>query len=174
MSKLTLRQLNKQDEDAFFEGLKEWDGEDLDWYTFSWKPGMPFSEMITILENEFAGIDLLPGRVAHTMLYGFVEGKIVGRVSIRHSLNEHLRKRGGHIGYAVAKKFRKNGYATEMVRQALDHCRELKIPKLMVTCAEDNVPSCKIIERFDGKLEDKIWDDEDKEMIRRYWVSIEE
>ncbi len=172
MKNLILRQLGSQDEKAFFEGLKEWEGDDLSWYTFSWKPGMPFSEMLTILEKEFAGIDMRPGRVPHSMLYGFVDGKIIGRVSVRHSLTESLRKRGGHIGYAVAKRFRKQGFATEMVRQALDHCRELKIPKLMITCADDNVPSWKVIEHFDGKLEDKIWDDEDHEMIRRYWISL--
>jgi predicted acetyltransferase len=173
MKNLILRQLNNQDESAFFEGLKEWEGESLHWYTFSWKPGMTFSEMLLILENEFAGIALAAGRVPHSMLYGFVDGKIIGRVSIRHTLNEHLRIRGGHIGYAVAKPFRKEGYATEMLRQALDHCRELKIPKLMITCADDNIPSWKIIEKFNGKLDDKIWDDEDKEMIRRYWIALD-
>lgn len=65
--------------------------------------------MLTILRKEVAGIDLLPGRVSHTMLYGFLNGKIIGRVSVRHQLNEHLRKRGGHIGYAVAKNFRRKG-----------------------------------------------------------------
>ncbi len=42
----------------------------------------------------------------------------------------------------------------------------------MVTCAEDNIPSWKIIEHFKGKLEDEVWDDEDKEMIRRYWITL--
>lgn len=169
---LILRLLEDGDEKAFFEGLKEWEGEDLEWYTFAWKPGMPFSEMMALLKKEFKGIDLAPGRVPHSMLYGFVDGQIVGRVSVRHLLNEYLRKRGGHIGYAVAKKFRRNGHATEMVRQALEHCKELKIPSVMITCSDTNVPSWKIIEHFNGKLEDRIWDDKDKETIRRYWITL--
>lgn len=169
---LVLRQLEDKDEKAFFEGLKEWEDEDLSWYTFAWKPGMPFSDMMILLQKEFNGIDLAPERVPHSMLYGFLDGKIIGRVSVRHLLNDYLRRRGGHIGYAVARRFRRNGYATEMVRQAIPHCKELKIPSLMITCSDNNIPSWKIIEHFNGKLEDRIWDDEDKEMIRRYWITL--
>jgi predicted acetyltransferase len=167
-----LRDLCESDEFAFFEGLKEWDGEDLQWYSFIWKPGMGFQEMLTRLRNDAAGIDLPSGFVPHSMLYGFVDGNIIGRVSIRHTLNERLKNRGGHIGYAVAKKYRKKGYATEMVRQAILFCKRLGLKSIMVTCADDNVPSWKIIEHFGGRLQDRVWDDEDNEMIRRYWIDI--
>ena len=40
MELLEIRQLTLDDEDLFLRGLKEWQGEDLDWYTFAWKPGM--------------------------------------------------------------------------------------------------------------------------------------
>ncbi|MNL68960.1 hypothetical protein D3C87_1937620 [compost metagenome] len=59
-----------------------------------------------------------------------------------------------------------------MVRQGLEHCKALKIPSALVTCADDNVASWKIIEHFNGKLENRIWDDEDEEMIRRYWITL--
>lgn len=169
---LVLRELTQDDEQAFFEGLKEWEGESLGNYTFTWKPGMPYAEMLSIMSRDSAGVDLPAGKVPHTMLYGFLDGKIVGRVSIRHALNERLRHRGGHIGYAVARKYRRQGHATEMVRQALAFCRGLGLPSLMVTCADDNEPSWKIIERFGGVLEDRVWDDEDKETIRRYWIQL--
>lgn len=169
---LVLRKLNENDEQSFLDGAKEWEDESLSWYSFIWKPGMRFQEMLSSLQKETVGIDLLPGRVPHTMLYGFLDGKIVGRVSVRHELNEYLRKRGGHIGYAVAKKFRNKGYATEMVRQAMGYCKQIGISSIMITCADGNIPSWKIIERFNGKLEDRIWDEEDKEMIRRYWITF--
>ncbi len=171
---LILRELNERDEIAFLEGVQEWQGEDPHWYSFIWKSGMSFQEMLAALEKESAGIDLSPGRVPHTMLYGFFDGKIIGRLSVRHTLNDYLRKRGGHIGYAVAKRFRQKGYATEMVRQGLEFCKSLSINEVMVTCADSNTPSWKIIERFGGKLEDKVWDDEDQEMIRRYWIKNHE
>ncbi len=169
---LTVRALREGDEQAFFEGMKEWEGEDLDWYTFAWKPGMGFDEMFSILEKESAGVDLAPGRVPHTMLYGFLDEQIIGRVSIRHMLNERLRKRGGHIGYSVAPKYRRKGYATEIVRQGIEFCKKLGLSSIMITCGDENVPSWKIIEHFGGKLEDRVWDEEDKETIRRYWITF--
>lgn len=170
--KLILRELTIADEPAFMAGLKDWVGESPHWYSFIWADSMTYSEMLSILAKERAGIDLAPGRVPHSMLYGFLDGEIIGRVSIRHTLNDNLRRRGGHIGYAVAPRFRKQGFATELTRQALEECKKLGITNVMVTCSDDNVPSWKIIEHFNGKLSDKVWDDEDNEMIRRYWIDI--
>ena len=169
---IVARTLNPSDEQAFFEGMKEWEGEDPHWYSFSWKTGMAYQEMLSILERESVGVELEPGRVPHTMLYGFLDGKIIGRISVRHTINDRLRKRGGHIGYCVAPRYRKQGHATEIVRQGLEYCKGLGLSSVMVTCADDNVPSWKIIERFGGILEDRVWDDEDKETIRRYWIAL--
>lgn len=168
--KLILRELNESDEQAFLEGAKEWGGESPHWYSFIW-PDVQFSEMLDILKKETLSVGLKPDRVPHTMLYAFLDEKIIGRVSVRHTLNDHLRKRGGHIGYAVAKTYRGKGYATEMVRQVLDYCKKINLTSIMVTCADDNIPSWKIIEKFHGKLEDRVWDEKDKKMIRRYWIS---
>ncbi len=169
---LVLRQLVESDEAEFFEGLQEWSGDDLSWYTVAWKPGMTYAEMLSILSKENSDIDLPEGRVPATMFYGFVEGKIVGRLHVRHRLNNKLRLRGGHLGYAITKKFRKRGYASDMFEQALPFCSKIGICELMITCGDENVASWKIIERFNGKLEDKIWDNEENEMIRRYWIKL--
>ncbi|MBK9294565.1 MAG: GNAT family N-acetyltransferase [Oligoflexia bacterium] len=169
---LILRQLNENDEQAFLEGAKEWGGESPHWYSFIWKEGMAFKDMLEILHKENEGIDLAPDRVPHTMLYGFLDSKIVGRVSVRHELNDYLRKRGGHIGYSVAKRFRNKGYATEMVRQAIEFCKNRGMKSIMITCADNNIPSWKIIERFGGTLQDQVWDEEESEMLRRYWITI--
>lgn len=167
---LSLRELVESDEEAFLIGLKEWDGEDLSWYTFDWKPGMSFREHILKLKNSREGIGLAEGWVPSTMFYGFVDGQIVGRVSVRHRLTPTLLRRGGHMGYSVAPRFRGQGFASEMVRQSLPYLRQLGIKKALVTCADDNIGSRKIIERLGGQLENEIRDDEEDEMIRRYWV----
>lgn len=102
-----LRDLTPDDETTFLRGATCWVGESPHWYSFYWKEGVPYDEYLEVLRKEKAGIDILLGRVPHTVLYGFAEGEIIGRVSIRHELNEHLSRRGGNIGYAVAPKFRK-------------------------------------------------------------------
>jgi predicted acetyltransferase/8-oxo-dGTP pyrophosphatase MutT (NUDIX family) len=172
LGELTLRALSARDEEAFFAGLREWDGEELYWYTFAWKPGMPYAEMLRALENETAGRNLGPGRVPHTMLYAFLDGRIIGRVSVRHALNERLRARGGHVGYAVAPAFRRRGYARELLRMGLEYCRRIGLARVMITCGEGNEPSWKLIERAGGRLEDTAWDEAAGETIRRYWVEL--
>ena len=167
---LILRELTENDEAAFRAGMNEWVGESPHLYSFAWKDGMAYSEMMEILRNEAKGINMAPGRVQQTMLYGFVGEEIVGRLSVRHVLNDYLRKRGGHIGYAIAPRFRKKGYATEMVRQGIAFCRGLGLSEVMITCLDTNVPSYKIIESFGGRLQDTVWDEEDSEMRRRYWI----
>lgn len=169
---IVLRKLTEQDEAAFLEGVKLWDGHALDWYTFDWKPGVTYQEMLRKLENSSNGIGLPANHVPSTMLYGFIGDVIVGRLHVRHELNENLMRRGGNIGYAVAPAFRGRRFATEMMAQGLDFCRSLGLKKVLVTCSESNVPSWKIIEHFGGVLENKIYDDEDQEEIRRYWITL--
>ena len=170
---LILRELTDKDEEAFFQGLLEWRGEDIAWYTFTWKQGMSYQTMLEILRKEKKGIDLAPNKVPHTMLYAFIEGKIVGRLSVRHELNENLKKRGGHIGYAVAPKFRRSGFATEIFKQGLIHCSFLKLKEILITCGEENIPSCRLIEKFKGALISKEWDENSKEFIRKYSVLVD-
>lgn len=168
---MQLRQLTQDDESAFFEGLEHWPADDRRWYTFAWKPGVSYAEMLEALAREHRG-EVPEGRVPATMFYGFVDGRIVGRVHVRHALTEQLRRRGGHMGYAVAEKFRRRGYASEMMRQALPRCSDLGIRELLITCADDNIPSWKVIEKYGGLLDDRVWDDVDQEMIRRYRIVL--
>lgn len=169
---IVLRRLTIQDKKAFFEGVKLWDGHSLDWYTFDWRPGGSFQEMLEALERSSTGQGLPQDRVPSTMLYGFIGDMIVGRLHIRHELNERLTRRGGNIGYAVAPAFRGRKFATEMMSQGLDYCRLLGLRRVLVTCGDENVPSWKIIEHFGGVLENKIFDDEDGKSVRRYWIQL--
>ena len=171
-SPLILRELTDSDEAAFFEGLAQWSEADRSWYTFAWEPGMSYLEMLEILRKERLGIELRPDRVQHSILYGFVEDKIVGRVSVRHTLNEYLSFRGGHLGYSVAEPFRRRGYARAMVTQALAYCRTIGLNELLITCADSNVASYQLIEQFSARLEGVVLDPQDQQSFRRYWLSL--
>ena len=169
---LILRELTADDEAAFLEGFKAWQGESSHWHSFDWKPGDDFRAHLRRLKQDKYGVDLPAGRVAHSMLYGVVDGAIVGRVSIRHDLNEYLRRRGGHVGYGVAPAFRRRGYASEMFRQALDYCRGIGLHRVMITCDDTNVGSWKILENAGAELAEKFHDDETKSLARRYWLDV--
>lgn len=176
LSKIELRPLRPTDEAVFFDSLKLWQGEDLSWYSFIYanNPKVTFAEMLKRLEADAKGEDLPQGWVPASMLYAFYDGQIIGRYHIRQSLNEHLMRRGGHVGYAVAKDFRQQGVAAQMmllgvqyIRQSLPH-----LDRILVTCADSNVGSYRVIEGAGGVLENKVYDSEHGEDIRRYWITI--
>lgn len=95
---------------------------------------------------------------------------IVGMIDIRHYLNEYLTQVGGHIGYGVRKTERNKGYAKQMLKLALEKCKELKIKKVLITCDEDNIASEKVILSANAKLQDiRNVDGENK---KRFWIEL--
>ena len=111
------------------------------------------------------------GWVPSSTLLGIDEtGRIVGMIDIRHRLNDYLARFGGHIGYSVRKSERRKGYATHKLTQALDVARQLEIPKVLITCAKDNVASAATIRKGGGILENEVY--EDYVLMQRYWIDI--
>ena len=95
---------------------------------------------------------------------------IVGMIDIRHYLNEYLTQVGGNIGYGIRKTERNKGYAKQMLKLALEKCKELKIKKVLITCDEDNIASEKVILSANAKLEDiRNVDGENK---KRFWIDL--
>jgi predicted acetyltransferase len=108
--------------------------------------------------------------VPATFLVADVEGALVGRVSIRHELNDYLARVGGHIGYGVRPRHRRRGFATEILRQALVVARAEGVEPVLVTCDEDNLASATVIERVGGSLEG-VSPGPNGVPMRRYWIT---
>ncbi|MCH7230369.1 GNAT family N-acetyltransferase [Glycomyces sp. L485] len=105
-----------------------------------------------------------PGLVPMTMLWWADGDTYLGRISIRHHLNERLRDVGGHIGYDIRPSARRRGHATAMLAAALPRVAALGIDKALITCDFDNVASRKVIQRNGGVYEDQ------RGKKLRYWV----
>ena len=100
-----------------------------------------------------------------------VDNKIVGIIDFRHHIDHPvLGVWGGHIGYSVRPSERRQGYATEMLRQNLQNCKNHGLEKVMVTCNSDNVPSEKIIITNGGEFEKEVSVDDKR--IKRYWIQL--
>ena len=116
---------------------------------------------------------LRPGRVPASEFWLIDDNEIIGRLSLRHELNEYLLKMGGHIGYEIWPSKRRQGYGTEILRLGLEKARELGLVRVLVTCDEDNIGSKKIIEQNGGMFENAIEIDGDPVKKLRYWIDIQ-
>ena len=115
-------------------------------------------------------VPLGPGLVRCTYWW-IVEGDIVlGAIALRHELNDFLFRAGGHIGYGIRPSARGRGLATAVVGQVLGTARSLGLDRVLITCADENAVSARVIERVGGKLEDVR--DTELGRTRRYWVSL--
>ena len=95
----------------------------------------------------------------------------IGAVNIRHYLNNQLLLNGGHIGDGVRPSERRKGYATEMIRLALEECKKLGIDRVLMVCYKDNIASAKSIINNGGILENEILVENGK-IDQRYWISL--
>jgi predicted acetyltransferase len=133
--------------------------------------GMNFSRYLEALDEHERGVNLPPNHVPSTFLFAFKGERIVGRVSIRHRLNDFLLRVGGHIGYVVVPEFRRQGHATAILRLALHVAHDkLGHDRVLVTCDDDNIGSIKAIENNGGVLEDVVSGPDLDTPKRRYWI----
>ena len=169
---MILRELQIEDEIEALRANEELKADDFG-FLLMYEPGMSWSDFIK-LHEDFKNGPAPEGKVNASFLLAVDDGEIVGRVSIRHSLNEWLLNFGGNIGYAVRPQFRKKGYATQILNQALEYCRGLGLDRALVTCNDSNEASSKTIEKCGGVLENKALEQIEggERLVRRYWIDL--
>ncbi len=130
-----------------------------------------FPSMVEMLEGYSKGIGLKNDQVEHSTFWLVNDDKrILGAVNIRHRLNDYLIRIGGHIGYGIRPSDRRKGYATEMLRLALEIVKSMGIEKVLVTCDKDNIGSVKTIIKNGGIFESE--DLDEGVLFQRYWINL--
>lgn len=151
-----------QYKNSFLETWKEFDAEEQRSYLMG--SGDDTLETVsnnfdTFLARESANEleeNMKDGRVPQTHFWLIDNDEVIGEVSLRHRLNEKLKKHGGHIGYGIRPSKRRMGYGKIILALALEEARKLGIKKALITCDETNIGSQKIIQANGGVLQDII------------------
>ena len=106
----------------------------------------------------------------HTYVWVDPQGVIVGALNLRHRLNDHLRRAGGHIGYGIRPSMRRQGHAAGMLAAALPHAWELGLTRVLITCDKTNIGSACTIQKNGGVLENEVEDG--GHIMQRYWITL--
>lgn len=151
MGELQLRLITVEDERSFRAAVVEMERDNPDWtFGFDYDPEEDFERYVDRVNEWQEGRGLIEGHVPASFLVAIVDGEIIGRLSLRHELNDFLRLYGGHIGYGVIPSQRNKGYATEMLRQGLERAASLGIKRVLISCDTDNLASRRVIEKNGG------------------------
>lgn len=129
-----------------------------------------FSDFINTLRNQPYKDKIAKNLVPATTYWLIDNDEFIGRVQIRHELNEELAKTGGHIGYYIRISKRKKGYGKKILELGLKEAKKLGIKKALVTCDVTNFASKKIIEANGGVFENTYDEKNGTPQKLRYWI----
>lgn len=134
-----------------------------------------FDKWLEKINNDLSEKTIVGSLIPSTVFLGVrkSDNKVVGMLQIRHKLTKKLYFNIGHIGDGVRPSERRKGYATEMIRLALEECKKLGINKVLMACNKENIASAKSIMKNGGILENEVISEGGK-VDQRYWINLEE
>lgn len=113
-----------------------------------------------------------PNYSTQTVYCLFDDDELIGGLILRHEIKGNLINHGGNIGYLIRPTKRNIGYATVMLKLALEKCKELNLDKVLITCRDENVASSKVIKNNGGIYENDYYDEESNTTYKRYWIYL--
>ncbi len=162
---------------------REWREEAIDYFQECVDAGLDDLErMLTLVRDDWEkylrrveeerGGKWLGDRVPQSYYWYVRDGRIIGRIRLRHDLDDRLRKEGGHIGYDVRPSEWGKGHATDMLRRMLKIARDEGFSRVLLTCDEENAASARVIEKCGGVLQNTIISPKSGKPHRRYWIDL--
>jgi len=133
---------------------------------------LSFDDWLDDLEKNKCEENLPESYSPHTLYLAIDNNNIVGAIGIRWKYVPVLMTFGGLIGYSIRPTQRRKGYASEMLKLALDKLKNTNIENVLITCKDFNIASKKVIERNGGMFENTYSNVEDGYTYLRYWIKI--
>jgi predicted acetyltransferase len=108
--------------------------------------------------------------VPETIVWLVKDEEYIGTIDIRHRLNWHLEKWGGHVNFVIRPSMRRKGYGRKILQKSIPIINYIGIEKALLTVKPDNVAGIKIVESCGGVFEDETPETETFAARRRYWL----
>lgn len=132
-----------------------------------------FEEWIEYLEKNKYKENLPESYSPHTLYLAIEDNnEIVGAIGLRWKPVPVLMTFGGLIGYSIRPSKRGRGYASEMLKSALEKFKNTDIDNILITCKDFNLASKKVIEKNGGIFENIYHNDDDGYSYLRYWIKV--
>jgi len=161
--------------ESYLEALEEFHAEGRYTYQDSQSLQANFEEFVEALNTE-RGYPHQPYQdwvepVPETIVWLVKDNKYIGTVDIRHRLNWHLEKWGGHIHFNVRPTMRGMGFGKKMLQKAMPIVNYLGLDKALITLAPENISGIKIVEAVGAEFEDETSATDKFPAMRRYWLN---
>lgn len=132
---------------------------------------LDFSALLDRLADFEAGRNLPAGYVASSTYWLVESGEICGVSNLRHTLNEKIRRCGGHIGLGIRPAQRGRGLGAELMSLTIQEAWKRGIEEVHIHCYKSNGASASIIESNGGVLHSEIEEGHPARIVQRFVVN---
>lgn len=108
--------------------------------------------------------------VPETVLWLVKDGEYIGAINIRHRLNWHLEKWGGHINFIIRPSMRGKGFGKKILQKAIPYAAHFGIDRALVTVDPANRYGLRTAEFAGAKFSDETTATDKFPARRRYWL----
>ncbi len=111
--------------------------------------------------------------VPETILWLVKENAYIGTINIRHRLNWHLEKWGGHVNFVIRPSMRNKGFGKKILQKAMPVIAFMGIERALITVDPKNTAAIHIVEFAGAKFENQTTATTQFPMRRRYWLECD-
>ncbi|MAS87084.1 MAG: GNAT family N-acetyltransferase [Micavibrio sp.] len=109
--------------------------------------------------------------VPQTVLWLIKDNEYFGTLNIRHRLNWHLERWGGHITFIIRPSKRGMGFGKKILQKGLPVAQMLGVDKALLTVPLERPRAERIIEFCGGVYQDTTTETEKFDPCKRYWIN---
>ncbi|MCB1563045.1 MAG: GNAT family N-acetyltransferase [Alphaproteobacteria bacterium] len=108
--------------------------------------------------------------IPETVLWLVKDREFIGTLNIRHRLNWHLEKWGGHVNFVIRPTMRGKGFGKKILQKGIPYLTHFGIDRALITLSPNNKAGVHIVEFCGAKFQDELPATDKFPARRRYWL----